>query len=644
MLTETRRLLTLCDCVSMPMPARFPAVIVLALLAALPWACAKKGEVIRAQAPVVRDIPDSLRGTIGAETTFIGIEPQLVSGFGIVVGLKGTGGGLLDPAIQANMERELSRHGVGLGSSDEALRRSPSEFLRDPGVAVVIVEAAIPPGAPKGRRFDVRVRSIPGSGVTSLEGGTLWTTDLRIGPATVYSGYRTHQLGIASGPIFINPFAEPDNPGADAVTRTVGRVLSGGEVTEPLKMLLVLDNESHARARSITSSINTRFPETPQDEGPIARGRDAATIALTVPAAYRDEPEVFLRLVRHTRVDQTMPQEYALRYVEEMKRNPELAETLSWCLRAIGKPAIPFLGSLYDYPQLGPRLAALEAGAFLDDPKAVAHLLELARASPPAYRAAAIRLLGGISGNPRINVTLRECVNAPELDVRVAAYEALVKRADPLIERFLVGDDPGEPKFLLDLVPSTRPLIYITQQGEPRIVIFGGQGDRDPLKLTKPLLVSAWSDRLMVTAEDSASPARLYYRDARTGQKFTQQVPDAIAALTRFLGHRSTPEDPQEGLDFTYSEVVGALYEIHRQGGVEAAEFATERERLLAAVYEASLATRVSDRPETTGAGGQEQLLVFHPTQPGQAAAAPTTPDGKPSMVVPLNRNKPASK
>jgi hypothetical protein len=631
-------------------PTRSPAriagtVLALGAAAAGLWlgACAKKGQVVRAKEPIIRDMPDVLRGTIGAECTFRGVEPQLVSGFGIVVGLSGTGGGNLDPAVQATMERELARGGVGLGGNNEQFRVSPAQFLRDPNVAVVIVEAAVPPGAPKGMKFDVRVRTLPNSGVTSLEGGTLWTTDLRIGPATVFTGYTTYLLAKASGGIFINPFAEPGKTGDDAVTRTVGRILNGGLVSDPLKLELVLDNESHARSRSIVAAINTRFPIGPGDDGPTARGRDADSVAVRVPAAYRDRPAEFLKLLRHTRIDQALPQEFAIRYVEALKQQPELSDALSWCLRALGKPAVPFLASMYDYPEIAPRLAVLEAGAFLDDPKVVPYLQEMARSGPPGFRTPAIEMLGRLSiGNPRISLALRDLTSVAELDVRVAAYEALAARFDPSVTRTPVGEDPQHPRFFIDTVPATRPLIYITQQGQPRIVIFGGGGGittaKDALKIAKPLVVSAWSDRLMLAADDSASPLRLFYRDIRSDKPTSQNVPDGLAAFTAFLAHKPTPEDPGPGLNLTYAEVVGALYEIHKQGGVPEAEFATERDRIQVAVLEARASTIVEDRPESSGTS-TKNLLVYEPTKPpaDQTGTAAASGPKKPSLVVPIN-------
>lgn len=629
-----------------PTSRRVP--LALALVAAVLAGCSQpKRDVERAAKPaVVRDVPDALRGTIGSECSFQGIDPTLVSGFGIVVGLNGTGGGFIDPAVRATMERELARGGVSRATARPGeIGKSPDEFLRDPNVAVVIVEAAIAPGLPHGATFDVRVRALPNSGVTSLEGGILWTTPLRIGPATTMTGVKTRNIAEARGPIFINPFVEPGAAERDGVNRSTGRILNGGLVTQPLKIDMVLDNESHSRARAIVSAINTRFPQGPMDNDPIALGRTSSSVALSVPVTFRDKPADFLGLVRHLSIDQTFQQERARQYVEDMKKYPELGGDLGWCLRAIGTPAIPFLREMYDYSQIVPRLAALEAGARLGDVRTFPHLLRIAENGPPGYRVPAIQLMADLPPNEDVNEALRDLVNATTLDIRVAAYEGLVKRADVSIDRIVVADNPRYPKFYIDLVPANEPLIYITQQGEPRIVLLGGTGEgfgerRDSLKVEKPLFVSAWSDRLMLNADSATAPVKVYYMDQRTGRKTQENTaPEQLAALLKYFAHTPTPENPAPGLGFSYSDTVGALYEISRQDGV-AATFATEEDRLRAAVWDAARATQVEDRPEVSADEPKGPAKVYEPEQPKspEKSAAGETAGGKPTMIQPLKR------
>ncbi|MBL8764404.1 MAG: flagellar basal body P-ring protein FlgI [Phycisphaerae bacterium] len=574
---------------------------------------------------VVRDIPSVFRGTVGAEVGFRGIEPVYVAGYGLVVGLNGTGGGPLPESVQVTMERELARGGMGKGNEQPGplAGRTPKEILRDPNVAVVVVEAVIPPGVVAGERFDVRVRALPGASVTSLEGGRLWSTELRMGPVTAFGGMRTRKLAEARGSVFINPFAEPGLPpegsqgdasgareagptvvrmsSSSAVPRTEGRVLDGGVVTTALAFELVLDNPSHARARSIVSAINSRFPNGPGDTGQTARGRDNARVVVRVPRRYSKKAEEFIQLLRFTQIDQSFPPEYARRYAQELERQPGLAEELSWCLQAVGKPAVPFLVPLYDSGEYAPRMAALRAGAKLGDPRATPHLLQMARSGPAGLRAQTIDLLAEMDSDPRINLALRELADAPDLSVRVAAYEALVKRVDASIDR-----RPVENAFYVDTLPSKDELIYVTREGEPRIVLFG-----EHMSLARELLVSAWSDRLMLTAE--GGERRLRYRDYRTNRVTQVPVPERVEDLIALMARRATPDDPKPGLGLSFSEIVGALYEIQRQRGVGAA-FATGQDRLNASLLQASKINQVGDRPETAEEGPEQEFVPAPPT------------------------------
>lgn len=625
---------------------------------------------------VVRDVPQPLRGTIGAEATFRGIDSVLVSGLGIVVGLNGTGGAdNLDQSVQATMERDAARNGIGRGAVGANIPGmedlTPSEFIRSKNVAVVIVEARVAPGSPEGSPFDVYVRTLPGSSVTSLEGGQLWTTDMRIGPAAVFGAIKTRRIAQASGPIFINPFsnASQNASGDVQITRTSGRILAGGKVTDPLQIEMILDNDSFARARSIVQAINSRFPRTGNDDGAVARGRGNGagtagyqSVALRVPYSYREHADEFLQLVRHMRVDSAAPEEFSRQYTESLKSMPALADDLSWCLQAMGKSSLPFVHGLYDYPELAPRLAALRTGARLGDNRAAAPLIELARKAMPSMRIEAIRLLGDMPSNASINLALKDIVSDPNLEIRVAAYEALRKRNDALILSIPIGD-PSRPKFTLDLVPASDPLVYITQQGEPRIVLFGGidphwtpsarADDYRGIPIQKPLLVSCWDDRFMMTAQNASDDLRVMYRDPRTNQVTQTKAPEDLANFIQFLAQKATPEDPKPGLAMSYSQVVGVVYALARADdrshvAAISATFATEEDRLRAEIYEAMQTTALADRPETEQDAIKQADTVFKPEKPqplpsADPSVSAMSNDGTlRNKVVPLKKKTPA--
>jgi len=355
----------------------------------------------------------------------------------------------------------------------------------------------------------------------------------------------------------------------------------------------------------------------------------------------------------------------------QLPHSPELAEELSWALQAVGEPSVPFLRDLYDVPELAPRLAALDAGVRLGDARATRYLMAIAGDRESPFRSEAIRLLGDARGGPEIDLALKDLLGEQELTVRVPAYEALAARAeratmgrimrsamrDPRTRRSNVtlaelrarvraelrGTEnlqgitrqAVEGKFVMDRVPYGPPMIYVTQQGLPRIVLFG-----EDLRLVDGAFVDAWSDRLML---DSASgeQVRLFYRDYRTGRVTTETLPPDVDTLVRYAAHDPTPERPTAGprlgpgLGLTYSEVVGALYAIYEDGGTNAS-FATERDRLLADLLDAGRAQFVEDRPESAD---DEEIILF---EAPEADEKPKRGPRKP-LVVPPNKPTPVA-
>jgi hypothetical protein len=586
---------------------------------------------------VARDIPPILRGTVGSEVQIRGVRSLPVSGYGIVVGLNGTGSADIPAAVRVEMENELARRGVG--QSTQGLGwTTPTRLLNDPNTAVVLVTAVVPAGATAGSEFDVFVTALSGTSTTSLEGGRLWTTDLRRG-ANAPGGPDTEAVARAGGEIFINPFADPAADGADAIDRRSGRILHGGVVLKDNDLLLTLDNPSHARARSIVAAINTHFPQGSRDRQPTANGLNEEVIQIFVPTRHRQDPDQFIELLLASRIDTTFPQEWARRYSQAMRSEPIFADQLAIRLEAIGDAALPYLRDLYDYTEIVPRLAALRAGARLGDALTSEHLLEIANGDDAPLRAEAIELLSRLGSDPKVNRGLRRLLDADDLEVRIAAYEALAERGDPLLERRVV-----EGKFILDTMPAKDPLVYITQTGEPRIAILGAG-----LEIRRPTLVSGWSDRLMLAADEPADDLRVYYLDHRSGRSTQAEIDADLERFIRFLAHRQTPEDPAPGLDLTYSEVVGALHEVWKDDGFAAA-FVAEQDKLAAELLNSIKRINISERPETLasdeageGAEGLDGVDALGPVQSlsgaldeeGDAGGEPT-PTRRRSFVVPL--------
>ncbi len=582
---------------------------------------------------VVRDTPSALRGTIGAECSIVGTDPVIVSGYGLVVGLAGTGSGDAPPAVRAWMEREMTLRGVGQATYGMS-EVTPRAMLDDPNNCIVLVMAAISPTGPQGTRFDVAVTTLPGSAATSLEGGRLWTTDLRIGLPQP-GGATARLLGHASGDLIINAFADPAKSDERVINRTEGRILNGGVLTNPLEMIISLDNPSHTRARAIANAINTRFTQSSGDREPTAKGRNDEAVSIVVPMRYRDDVEEFVELLKYTLIDQRFPDERAAGFVRTMREEPFLASEMSWCLQALGPVSIPQARTLYDTADRVPRLAALRAGSRLKDPLATPHLVEIAKSGAPSQRLNAIELLGDMDPDPQINVALRGLLNDEEATIRVAAYESLARRGDATLDRTRIGG-----KFVLDVVASDKPMVYVSQQGAPRIAVFGKD-----LEIPRPSMVSAWSDRLLLASDSPSEPLRAMYTDYKTGQTTRTNVDHKVPGLIRTLAHKSTPESPAPGFGMTYSEVVGALYELTERQRAIPASFLAEQDRLRAEIFAQAKTSITTPRPELAGetvaeAEAREAYLRAKTAAEAMpwvdpAGAKPVT-EARPAYVVPI--------
>jgi len=205
-----------------------------------------------------------------------GIRDNQLLGYGLVVGLNGTGDGS-DFTAQA-LASYLSRNNVQVNPDDITLKN----------VASVIVTATLPPFARKGDKLDVLVNSI--GDASSLQGGTLLMTPLTSAtPGMVFA--------VAQGPISIGGFGAKS--GGTSVAKnhvTVGRIPNGAliEREPPIKLDgrssidLILESPDYTTAQRIAEVINF-------NQGPdAARAITAAEVRVQVPEDYRERLTEFL--------------------------------------------------------------------------------------------------------------------------------------------------------------------------------------------------------------------------------------------------------------------------------------------------------------------------------------------------------------
>lgn len=179
-------------------------------------------------------------------TTVQGVRDNQLIGYGLVVGLQGTGDTLRNaPFTEQALKSMLDRMGV-------AVRGVP---LRAQNVAAVTVTATLPPFVGVGSKIDVSISSI--GDASSLRGGTLVVTPLTGGDGEVYA--------VAQGPVQTSGFAvEGDAASVTQGVPTAGRIPNGalverrvpGSLQALTNIALELNNPDYRTAARIADAIN----------------------------------------------------------------------------------------------------------------------------------------------------------------------------------------------------------------------------------------------------------------------------------------------------------------------------------------------------------------------------------------------------
>lgn len=205
--------------------------------------------------------------------TFRGVRSNQLVGYGLVVGLNGTGDS--DDAIFTlqSMSSMLERMGVTVNPDD----------IKVKNVAAVMVTTELPPFARLGNRLDTLVNSI--GDAKNLQGGTLLFTPLKGADGQVYA--------VAQGPISTGGFEAGGASGSKVQKNfpTVGRVVQGALVEREIPfnlnqkdtLTLALNKPDFTTATRVAQAINAGLP------GSGARTQDSGTIHVAVPPDYANQ-------------------------------------------------------------------------------------------------------------------------------------------------------------------------------------------------------------------------------------------------------------------------------------------------------------------------------------------------------------------
>ena len=459
-----------------PLQRRLAGLVLVAALALGLVACSTDTTPTRESATSAAPGPtftgeSYLYGTVQSYGRFVNNRPRLVSGYGMVVDLNGTGSNEVPSFLRDWLITEMGRNNIG-SAQFGTQQFTPQRVMADTGSAVVAVEGFIPPGASPGTRFDVLVTMVDQTS-TSLAGGRLfWPTTLSQSGLDKRLLF-TRPQATAIGPMYVNPVRPANDLNNEFLRQAV--VIKGGIVTEPNPVEFILNQPSYVRSRQIENRINERFPLGPEDKIKTAVAKSDVLIQINIPQRFSNDPQALLDLIAHLFLDPSrdfVPQQ-ARRLADSLIQQPaDRARPVTLAWKSMGRNTIPVLREYYGHELLPVRFAALEAGAWLQDAQAIEPLARLSKSGEAEDRLRAARALVAFSQSNEARTAVRAMLNDPEQRIRLGAYEALAMGADTIIERTQVGQGANF-KYIIDRVPSDYPLVYATEQGNPAIVIFG---------------------------------------------------------------------------------------------------------------------------------------------------------------------------
>jgi flagellar P-ring protein precursor FlgI len=232
----------------------------------------------------------STASSAGAETrlkdliTFEGMRDNQLVGYGLVVGLAGTGDKRTTVFSTQSLANMLQRMGVTVDPT----------AIRVNNTAAVVITSTLPAFAQPGTHIDVTASAI--GDAQNLQGGILILTSLRGANGQVYA--------TAQGPVVTGGFAAGRAGNSQTVNHpTVGRVPNGAtvervapSVTPSQKVDLQLRQSDFTTAARIAQSVNTKFPKS-------ANAENSALVSVVIPDDYIHRTIEFIAELEKLSVD-----------------------------------------------------------------------------------------------------------------------------------------------------------------------------------------------------------------------------------------------------------------------------------------------------------------------------------------------------
>jgi len=217
-----------------------------------------------------------------------GVRDNQLVGYGLVVGLNGTGDKRQTVFAAQSLANMLNRMGVAVNPA----------AMQAKNVAAVMVTATLPPFALPGTKIDVTVGAI--GDASNLQGGQLLLTSLRGSDGQVYA--------VAQGGVLTAGFIAGRAGNSQTVNHpTAGRVPSGAIVEQPAPSVITegrlrwqLQRADFTTASRLAAVINSKFSN---GRPPLAKASNAGLVEVDTPPEWKARPVEFIAAIESLTLD-----------------------------------------------------------------------------------------------------------------------------------------------------------------------------------------------------------------------------------------------------------------------------------------------------------------------------------------------------
>lgn len=495
------------------------------------------------------DKPEPLNNTIGALAEFYDFGAIPVKGYGLVGNLNGTGSSECPPELRQLLIKYITQQSTGITSVN------PNSVINSMDTAIVEVYGVIPAIALKGQAFDVKVAALPYTQTTSLDGGRLFSAELKpLGRVKRFNQY-AKTIAYASGPIYIDKTGEIPNDG-----KVAGHVLNGGVALNEAKVKMSLNKPNFFTASTIRNRINERFGRD------IARASSPSEIEISIPDNMRHRREKFLSMITVLYIaDDAKSQSQMIDSLIDGLVNSDDKIINELSLDAIGKPVIRKLSGLVNSNDEKVRFHASRCLLDIGSDKGLNVLRGFAQDKSSPYYLDAINAIGTSAKRNDAIPLLTRILGGDDFDAKYLAYDQLRKRGDISVTHTLVAEN-----FMIDnVVCPGKKVIYATRSGYPKIILFGS-----PIYCNKDIFVESDDGKIIINAmagEKYISVMRKHPTEPRLiGPTIsTFSVTDLVKTLSETPA-KSDEYRKRSGLSIPYADTIAILKKLCDNGSIDA--------------------------------------------------------------------------